>query len=341
MKLRKIRANLALQGGGSHGAFTWGVLDRLLEDGRIEIEAISGASAGAMNAVALAHGLLRGGSDGARQSLKDFWGAVAARALPSFVPTDWMQSDDLQVRPTPALRAFLALVRYFAPYQLNPFDLNPLRDILTAQIDFERLRSESRIGLFIATTRVATGTLRLFRTREVALEVVLASACLPALHNTVTIDGEGYWDGGLTANPPLYPLLHECQARDIIAVLLHPCRWPDAPTTAGEISQRLTEISFGAAFFSEMQGIALARREAQRSLFAWGALERRLRRANFHVIDAPELMGSLDTVSKLNAQASFIAALHDAGRRCAGAWLEGHGGALGVRTTYDLSRLLA
>jgi len=338
--MRKTRATLALQGGGSHGAFTWGVLDQLLEDGRVEIEAISGASAGAMNAVALAYGDLLGGRDGARQALKEFWDAVAAKAPPSFVPTAWPSSNGLQVKPTPAFSAYLSLVRFFAPYQLNPFDLNPLRDILAAQIDFGRLRSECRLDLFIATTRVNTGTLRVFRTREISLDVTLASACLPAMHSTVVIDGEGYWDGGLTANPPLYPLLHECEARDLIAVLLHPCRWPDAPTTASEISQRLTEISFGAAFFSEMQGIALARREARRSLLAWGHLERRLRRLNLHVIDAPELMGSLHTISKLNAQPSFITAMRDAGRQWAATWLDRNGGSLGVRPTYDPSRLL-
>jgi NTE family protein len=339
--MRKTRATLALQGGGSHGAFTWGVLDQLLEDGRIEIEAISGASAGAMNAVALAYGELIGGRDGARQALKDFWDAVAAKAPPSFVPTDWPQSNGLQVKPTPAFSAYLSMVRFFAPYQLNPFDLNPLRDILAAQFDFNRLRAECRLDLFIATTRVSTGTLRLFRTRELTLEALLASACLPAMHSTVMIEGEGYWDGGLTANPPLYPLLHECEARDLIAVLLHPCRWPEAPTTASEISQRLTEISFGAAFFSELQGIALARREAERSLLAWGHLERRLRKLNLHVIEAPELMGTLDTISKLNAQPSFITAMRDAGRQWAAAWLDKNGAALGVRSTHDLSRLLS
>jgi NTE family protein len=338
--MRKTRATLALQGGGSHGAFTWGVLDQLLEDGRVDIEAVSGASAGAMNAVALAYGDLLGGRDGARQALKDFWDAVAAGAPPNFIPIDWSQSNGLQVKPTPAFSAFLSMVRFFAPYQLNPFDLNPLRDILATQIDFDRLRTQCRLDLFIATTRVSTGTLRLFRTRELSLEVLLASACLPALHKTVMIDGEGYWDGGLTANPPLYPLLHECDSRDVIAVLLHPCRWPEAPTTASEISQRLTEISFGAAFFSELQGIALAQREARRSLLAWGHLERRLRRLNLHVIDAPELMGTLDTISKLNAQASFLTALRDAGRQWAAEWLDRNGTSLGVKATYDLSRLL-
>jgi NTE family protein len=338
--MRRTPATLALQGGGSHGAFTWGVLDHLLEDGRVDIQAVSGASAGAMNAVALAYGTLRGGRDGARQALKDFWDAVAGSAPPNFIPIDWSQSNGLQVKPTPAFSAYLSLVRFFAPYQLNPFDLNPLRDILAAQIDFDRLRAECRLDLFIATTRVSTGTLRLFRTREISLEVLLASACLPAVHKTVIVDGEGYWDGGLTANPPLYPLLHECATRDVIAVLLHPCSWPDAPTTASEISQRLTEISFGAAFFSELQGIALAQRAARRSLFAWGHLERRLRKLNLHVIAAPELMGTLDTISKLNAQAPFLTALRDAGRQRAEEWLERNGTSLGVRSTYDLSSLL-
>ena len=339
--MRRIPTTVALQGGGSHGAFTWGVLDLLLEDGRIDIRAVSGASAGAMNAVAFAYGDLRGGRDGARQALKAFWDAVAASAPPNFVPIDWSQPGGLQAKPTPAFSAYLSMARFFAPYQLNPFDLNPLRDILAAQIDFDRLRSECRLDLFIATTRVSTGTLRLFRTRELSLDVLLASACLPAVHKTVTVDGEGYWDGGLTANPPLYPLLHECDERDVIAVLLHPCHWPEAPTTASEISHRLTEISFGAAFFSELQGIALAQREARRSLLAWGRLERRLRKLNLHVIDAPELMGTLDTVSKLNAQASFLTALRDAGRHWAAAWLERNGASLGRNSTYDLSRLLA
>src|SRR5512134_2929399 len=147
--MRKTRATLALQGGGSHGAFTWGVLDQLLEDGRIEIEAISGASAGAMNAVALAYGALLGGREGARQALKDFWEAVASKAPPSFVPTDWSQSNGLQVKPTPAFSAYLSMVRFFAPYQSNPYDLNPLRDVLAAEVDFERLRVECRLDLFI------------------------------------------------------------------------------------------------------------------------------------------------------------------------------------------------
>ena len=330
-----MKVALALQGGGSHGAFTWGVLDRLLEDERFEIEAISGASAGTVNAIALANGMLQGGRDGAREALQKFWNAVAALTPPGFFQEAFTESA-LRAVPSPSLQAFLALARYFTPYQLNPFDLNPLRDILQAQIDFERLR-RSRLKLFVATTRVRTGTLRVFRTPEIDLTVVLASACLPLLHHTVMIGDEPYWDGGLTANPPLYPLLKECAARDVVAVLLHPRTWPVNPTSAGDISHRLTEISFGAAFFSELQGIALARKTALQSWFAWGALARHLRRFDLHVIDSPDLMGSLDALSRLNSQASFIMALRDAGRERADAWLRDYGA---VRPAIDLDQLL-
>jgi len=329
---------LALQGGGSHGAFAWGVLDRLLEDGRFEVEAISGASAGSVNAVALAHGLLEGGRDGARASLQKFWNALAAVVPPGFFHES-LTENALHAAPSPSLQAFLTLARFFAPYQLNPFDLNPLREILDAQIDFERLRA-SRLKLFLAATRVRTGTLRLFRTPEISLAVVLASACLPLLHHTVEINGEPYWDGGLTANPPLYPLLHECRARDVVAVLLHPRSWPARPSSAADISHRLTEISFGAAFFSELQGIVLARQLAERSWVPWGSLERRLRRFRLHVVDAPDLMGSLDSLSKLNARAPFIAALRDAGRERADEWLRLNGSSVGHRETIDVTSLL-
>jgi NTE family protein len=330
-----VNVALALQGGGSHGAFTWGVLDRLLDDPQFEIEAISGASAGTVNAVALAHGMLQGGRDGAREALQKFWNAVAALTPPGFFHESFSESA-LRAVPSPSLQAFLALARYFAPYQLNPFDLNPLRDVLQAQIDFARLQ-RSRLKLFVATTRVRTGTLRVFRTPEIDLSVVLASACLPLLHHTVMIGGEPYWDGGLTANPPLYPLLHDCAVRDIIAVLLHPRSWPEQPTSAGDISHRLTEISFGAAFHSELQGIALARKAARQSWFAWGALGRRLRSFNLHVIDSPDLMGSLDALSQLNSQTSFIMALRDAGRERADAWLREY---RSMPPTIDLDRLL-
>jgi NTE family protein len=339
--MEKKTVTLALQGGGSHGAFTWGVLDRLLEDDRIEIEGISGASAGAMNAVVLAHGMTVGGRDGARQALRDFWEAVASSAPFSNVSDSLVPPANLAAQSDlpPAFKPLLSLLRFFSPYQLNPFDINPLRDILVKQVDFERLRAECGIRLFIATTQVSSGTLRLFRTRQLSLEVLLASACLPLLHRAVEIDGEAYWDGGLTANPPLFPLVHKCVARDIVVVLLHPQPHNDVPRSADDIWHRLTEMGFSSTFFTELQGLMLAQREAKRGWFSFGRFERRLRQLNMHVVESQELMSQLGRHSKLNAHPAFIHGLHEEGRRRAEAWLERNFGQLGVRSSFRLARL--
>jgi NTE family protein len=339
--MEKKTVTLALQGGGSHGAFTWGVLDRLLEDERIDIEGISGASAGAMNAVVLAHGMTTGGRDGARQALRDFWEAVASSAPFSNVPDNLAAPANLAAQSDlpPAFKPLLALLRFFSPYQLNPFDINPLRDILAKQVDFERLRAECDIRLFIATTQVSTGTLRLFRTKQLSIEVLLASACLPLLHRAVEIDGEAYWDGGLTANPPLFPLVHKCVARDIVVVLLHPQPHDHVPRSADDIWHRLTEMGFSSTFFTELQGLMLAQREAKRGWFSFGRLERRLRQLNMHVVESQELMSQLGRHSKLNAHPAFIHGLHDEGRRRAEAWLERNFRQLGVRSSFQLARL--
>ena len=332
---------LALQGGGSHGAFTWGVLDRLLEDGRIGIEGLSGASAGAMNAVVLAHGYTRGGRDGAREALAKFWESVSTRDPYNVMPA---AGDAVELatkaESDPATTAGLFLSRYFSPYQLNPFNLNPLRDILSSQVDFDRLRERCSLKLFVATTQVNTGMSRLFGTRELTLDVLLASACIPTLHHTIEIDGEAYWDGGLSANPPIRPLLYRCDASDVLVVLLHPRRRPEVPTKADEIGHRLTEISFSSALFSELQGIALAKREANRSFFAFGQLERKLRRLNMHLIDSQELMSKLSSLSKLNTRAAFINALRDEGRSRTGAWLDENFKHVGVRSSFTLDEHL-
>lgn len=329
------RITLGLQGGGSHGAFTWGVLDRLLEDERIDIEGISGASAGAMNAVVLAHGFTIAGREGARQALDQFWGAVASKAPfhGSLEESSPLSGQGLAAVTTPALKAFLFLTRFFSPYQLNPFDVNPLRDILLSQIDFARLRRECRIELFIAATRISTGTLKLFRTRDLTIDALLASACLPTLHHSIAIDGESYWDGGLTANPPILPLVHLCTADDVVLVLLHPSPSPFSPRTAEEISERLSEISFSATFSTELQGLMLAQQEAGRSFMAFGRFERRLRRLHMHSIESPDFMSQLSSLSKANRGLAFIKALRDEGRKSAEQWLEKNFDDIGVRST--------
>jgi len=334
--------SLALQGGGSHGAFTWGVLDRLLEDHRIEIEGISGASAGSMNAVALAHGFTVGGRDGARQALKDLWDSVASKtpfaATHETPPTLIPVGADMS--PSGSIKALVSLARYFSPYQLNPLDIDPLRDVLAKQIDFEHLRARGTIKLFIAATEVRTGRLKLFRNDELTLDALLASACLPTLHRPIEIDGEAYWDGGLSANPPLFPLVHQCNARDVMVVLLHPSRRPELPATADEIWQRLTEISFASAFFTELNGLVLAKQEAERGLFGFGSLERKLRALNLHVIENEELMAQLSVYSKLNVQPAFIDALREHGRNRADAWLKWKFPFIGSRSSVRLGRFL-
>jgi NTE family protein len=301
MKRRGI--SLALQGGGSYGAFTWGVLDCLLEDPRVGIEGVSGASAGAINAAVLAHGLTIGGREGARRALADFWGSVAGTVPHSLV------------------ESLVFLARFLSPSQFNPFNLNPVRDILAAQIDFERLRTRCDLPLFISATNVRTGMPRLFRTPEITAEVLLASTCLPSFQRAVEIDGEAYWDGGLSANPPVRPLLYECQPADIVLVLLQPDRRPEVPATAEDIAARWTELSFSSALFSELDGISLAKREAERAPIAFGSLERRLRRLKLHRICAPESMNRMSMQSRLNTHSTFMGALFEAGRAQAHAWL--------------------
>ncbi|MGH8729760.1 MAG: patatin-like phospholipase family protein [Burkholderiales bacterium] len=318
--MKKKIVSLALQGGGPHGAFTWGVLDRLLEDERIEIEAISGASAGAVNAVVLAHGLTSGGREGARQALAALWDSVSSYA-------------------NPASNGFLSLTHYFSPYQLNPLNVNPLRDIVANLVDFERIKSDSKIKLFIAATQVRTAKLRLFKNEELSLEALLASTCLPLLHQAVEIDGEPYWDGAFSANPAVFPLFYDCETPDVIIVLLHPLRRPDAPTTSAGISSRMAELSFSAPFLREMRAIALAKNYVENSHFPFTGLERRLARMNFHLIEAEELMTQLSVESKLDSSSSFLTMLRDHGRARAEIWLEKSFALVGERSSIRLREL--
>ncbi|HNF00656.1 MAG TPA: patatin-like phospholipase family protein [Thauera aminoaromatica] len=329
---------LALQGGGAHGANTWGVLDRLLEAG-VPIEGISGTSAGAMNAVALAEGWTTGGAEGARAALDRFWTAVGdsvpfhLELLQSLSP-----SGDGSL-PSP-MNMMLGLARVFSPYQLNPFELNPLRDVVRAQFDFERIRRACPLKLFIAATAVRTGKVRLFRTAELDEAAVLASACLPTLHHAVEIDGEHYWDGGFTANPAIYPLLYECDTPDLLMVLLNPLQHEQAPRSAEDIAARSMELGFSTTFLREMRMIAHARQFiAERPRWSpIGRLERKLLRERFHLIDAPEL-GDAGSASKLDATASALLRLRELGRARAETWLQAHAHEVGRRETIDVGAL--
>jgi NTE family protein len=327
--------SLALQGGGAHGAFTWGVLDALLEHGAHPVQAISGTSAGAVNAVALAHGWLEGGREGARAALDRLWTALGTQ-----VPFEWWTVGDGEtIGLAPAARALMHWARYVSPYQFNPLDLNPLRELLRAQIDFERLRDASAMRLFIAATHANSGRLRVFRTRELSAEVVLASACLPTLHHAVEIDGEPYWDGGYTANPALFPLVMNARPADVLIVMLSPMRHEQAPRSASEIQERALEIAFNATFLREARLLGEAQELARRSWWPLGRLERRLRRLRLHLIDSHPLLGQLRAETKLIAHLPFLQRLRDEGRARARQWLATHGARIGRDASVDLAQV--
>jgi len=327
--------NLALQGGGAHGAFTWGVLDGLLADGRVSFEGVSGTSAGAMNAACLAQGLMAGGRDGARQALADFWTAVAKSS-----PFDQgRQSAGM----APAMKMMLQWTEHLSPEQLNPLDLNPLRDIIGQQIDFARLRRESPVKLFIAATHANSGKLRIFKNHELSVDALLASACLPTIHRSVIIDGEPYWDGGYSANPAVFPLFYECTAADIMLVLLTPLRYTETPETAQDIRVRLRELAFNATFLREMRMFAHLRDQVGESwLPDWLPLnrfEQRMKRLRFHAISADALLGALPAESKLTVNLEFFESLRDDGREHARAWLASYWPSIGRQATLDLGKL--
>ena len=328
--------NLALQGGGAHGAFTWGVLDQLLEDGRTDFEGISGTSAGAMNAVVLAHGLTTGGRDGARAALQTFWSSVAA-SLPFEIAVP--SRDGQNVSLVPAFKMLMQFAHFFSPQQLNPFDVNPLRKMLLAQVDFERLRQGSPVKLYIAATHANSGKVRLFRSPEISADAILASACLPQMARPVEIDGEPYWDGGYAANPAVYPLFYECASPDILMVLLTPLKHRGTPHSVQDIKNRVLELAFNSTFLREMRMFAHAREYANESIFRFGRLERRLLRLNFHVIDAEEQMHEFKTETKLAANMDFFELLKNLGRERAKCWLQAHYGEIGRRSTVDLAEL--
>lgn len=317
------RLALALQGGGAFGALTWGVLDRLLDEPRLRITAASGASAGAMNAVALAHGWAGGGRAGAQQALAGFWHGVAESAAPlqgSAGGTEWL----------------IGLSRWLTPQQWNPLDLNPLRALVRRQFDFERLRRASPLRLFVSATHVATGRVQVFTERELEAEHLLASACLPLLHHPVTIGGETFWDGGYGANPALDPLVHATDATDLLWVPLLPRTRPLPPASAESIRARLAELQFGAGVQREWQLLAAATARARGRWWALGS-DRRLRRLHWHRVDTDLAAADLPAARAADASLAFLESLRDRGRALADAWLRQHGAALGRRSSLDLA----
>ncbi len=332
---RKI--NLALQGGGSHGAFSWGVLDRLLEEEHVEIEAITGASAGAMNAVALADGLAEGCRDEARTTLRRFWEGVceAARTSPlQRTPFDQMFGNSRNLDQSPAYLWFDIMSRIVSPYELNPLNLNPLRDIVERLIDFDRVRA-SGVKLFISATNVETGRSKVFRNPELTIDHVMASACLPFMFQAVEIEGVAYWDGGYMGNPPLWPLFDACESDDVVIVQINPIKRPGKPHNARDILNRLNEITFNASLLRELRAVDFVTR-----LIDEGRMDGTgYRRVLVHIIEDEATLSALGASSKVNAEHSFIDMLFHKGRASAEAWLALHKVDLGARSTIDIRKL--
>ena len=327
------RINLALQGGGAHGAFTWGVLDWLLEDDRIDIDGISGTSAGAMNAVALASGYHAGGSEGAREALERFWRRVSEHAFLSPIkrsPLD-VALGQWSLDFSPSYLAFDLISRFASPYEFNPLNVNPLREVVEETVDFDAVRACDGLRLFLAATNVQTGKIRVFSGKEITLDAVMASACLPHMFQAVEIEGVPYWDGGYMGNPPLYPLFYETGTQDTVLIQINPIERAETPRTAREILNRLNEITFNSTLLREMRSIDFVSRLIQEGkLSAEKYMDVRL-----HRIDG-EALKPLQASSKVNAEWAFLKELHRIGRETAASWVERNFDHIGNRSTVDL-----
>jgi len=333
-KVEVKHISLALQGGGAHGAFTWGVLDRLLEDDRIALDGISGTSAGAMNGAVLVQGFSEGGRDGARAGLVRFWRRISEAGR--FGPIQRTPFDRLlngwSMDTSPLFVMFDMLSRLMSPYQANPSNYNPLRPILEEQIDFDRLHRNHKLNLFVCATNVRTGKVKVFNCDDLSVDALLASACLPFLFQAVEIDGEAYWDGGYMGNPALFPLIYKCGSADIVIVQINPIKRMDVPRTPAEILNRVNEISFNATLNREVRAIAFVRK----LIDAENLDTDKYRRLNLHMIESEARMRDLGYSSKLNADWEFLTHLRDIGRNAADEWLERNFDRIGRETTVDL-----
>ena len=334
------KVNLALQGGGAHGAFVWGVLDWLLEDGRLAIEAISATSAGAMNAVVLACGMATGGPGAARKNLHDFWQEVSRMdILFDFISSpwnQWIQALNLPPEYHPFHAAIHSLTHTLPPHLLNPLNLNPLKDLLLKAVDFTRLNeSPEATQLFLNATNVRTGKIKVFQTPSITVEAVLASACLPPYFQAVEIDGEHYWDGGYLGNPAIYPLIYRRGARDVIIVQVTPIKRDELPRTAADIMHRINEISFNSSLMREMRAIAFATKLIDDHELDEGKHSRML----MHWIGNDGMMAQFGTATQFHPEWGLLCRLRDEGRQTARKWLDQNFEHVGSRSTLDLAEM--
>lgn len=329
--------NVALQGGGAHGAFSWGVLDRLLEEEDIRIAGVSGTSAGAMNAAVMADGWVEGGRQGAKDQLALFWGEIsgASKLLEPWLHTPYGAVEKMfGIDYTPFYSFMDTMTRMFSPYELNPLNLNPLREVLERMIHFKRMQSCEHVQLFVTATNVETGQPRVFRREEITVDVLLASGCLPFLFQAVEIDGVPYWDGGYMGNPSIWPLYYQTDSQDVLLVQINPVMRKGTPKKAMEIINRLNEISFNSSLISEMRAIQFVR-----DLIDQGKLdEQEYRKVNMHMIAPPDGVQGLTANTKMNASWEFFRFLHELGRHEMEAWLKANKKMIGVDSTLDIAK---
>ncbi|WP_433996139.1 patatin-like phospholipase family protein [Bradyrhizobium lablabi] len=330
--------NLALQGGGAHGAFTWGVLDRLLDEENLAFEGLSATSAGAMNAAAFAYGLAVDGREGARTALAGYWKRVsdAARLGPlQPTPFDRMLADH-KLAWSPIFSVIGFVTRVLSPYQFNPTNYNPLRNVVEQSIDFEVLRrTDCPVKLFLSATNVRTGKVKVFAGKEITADAVMASACLPNMFHAVEIDGEAYWDGGYMGNPAIFPLIYGCDSADVVIVHINPLYREEVPRSAEDILNRINEISFNSSLMREMRAISFVTRLVTQKRVVDDGLKHVL----IHSIADDAFMGALAPTSKYNADWDFLIFLRDQGRKCAGEWLAQNFAKLGVESSVDAEKV--
>ncbi|MGF1462414.1 MAG: patatin-like phospholipase family protein [Maricaulaceae bacterium] len=337
-RMNRKLIDLALQGGGSHGAFTWGVLDRVLEDGRLEIEAISGTSAGAMNAAVVAEGVMKGDYEGARAALARFWRGVAKAAEGSPLKRSpvAMFFGDWSLDNSPLYLWFDIMSRMVSPYDLNPLNVNPLRDLLDELVDFDAVRACDKLKVFIAATNVESGRTRIFKRTELTADHVMASACLPYLFQAVEIDGRPYWDGGYVGNPPLFPFFRQTACSDVLIVQINPVERKGAPKTARDIMERINEITFNSSLLREFRAIEFVSR-----LIDQGKLsEDSYKKVRVHRIDGGAELARFGASSKLIGEWAFFQKLFELGRASAHTWIDRHYDDIGQRSSLDLPALL-
>ncbi len=327
---------MALQGGGSHGAFTWGVLDRLLQFDGIELEGVSGTSAGAVNALIMTTGLARGGRGEARRALGAFWMAIAEKH--SLAPVKRHPLDVVFGRfgfdLSWSYHWFTSFTHLISPYQWNPLNMNPLRDLLIEHVDFPAVRAFEEIKIFVSATSVETGRIRVFKREEMTEEALLASTALPMMFHAVEVEGQHYWDGGFVGNPALFPIFYECESQDIIIVQINPLRREAVPKSVFEIQDRMSEISFNASLASELRAAHFVNRLIQK-----GALsDEKYHPVLVHIIESEAEMRSLGSATKLLIEPTFIKHLYDLGFRAADTWLRDNYEALGNRSTVDIRK---